>query len=198
MMALVLALLPISALAAAQGHVPRAPVLADFGACIARQTSSVARALLETEVGSREEYRSAQRLFDANSGCYRDRESLSARIGEVRGIVAEALLEGDQAAMARLASRPALPAARVSAVAQGRAFVAAYAACLADAEPTRSLALLATPHHSQMEFDAFMAFGDTLNDCMPMTRAYRIDRFDVRNHIAAHLYGVAAPAAEAN
>ena len=36
-----------------------------------------------------------------------------------------------------------------------------------------------------------MAFGDTLNDCMPMQAQYRIDRFDVRNHIAARLYQIA-------
>ena len=74
---------------------------------------------------------------------------------------------------------------------QGRAFVASYAACLADADPAKSVALLSTERQSRAEFDAVMAFGDTLNDCMPMEARYSIDRFDVRNHIAARLYQIA-------
>lgn len=190
---LALALLPLAGLASAQ--VPRGPVLADVGACIVRQTGGAAQALMATEVGSREESWRARQVFTANPACIGDRSGLSARVGEVRGIVAEALLEGDAAARARLSARPSAAIVRVSGQLDGRAFVVAYAACLADSEPAKSVALLATPHHSQAEIDAFTAYGATLNDCMPEGATYRIDRFDVRNHIAARLYQVAmAPA----
>ena len=193
---LALLLLPFGL--AAQAQVPRAPVLAGFGACVARQSPGVARALLATEPDSRDERRFAEQLFNGQAGCFRDRDSLSARVGEVRGIVAEALLETDHGALARVAARRAVPATRVNPQARGRGFVAAYSACLADADPAKALALLAADHHSQAEFDAFMAFGDTLNDCAPMTFAYRINRFDVRNHVAAHLYRVASAGGSAN
>ncbi len=176
--------------AVAQRVVPRAPVIGSFGECAVRQSPGVARSLMQTELGSREEYQRARQLFMANGACIRGRAVLSSQVGEIRGTAAEALLRADQAALARLADSPARPAVRVP-VAEGRAFVAAYAACLADADPAKSVALLATERQSRAELDAVMAFGDTLNDCMPMEASYRIDRFDVRNHIAARLYQIA-------
>jgi hypothetical protein len=38
-----------------------------------------------------------------------------------------------------------------------------------------------------------LAFGEALGNCMPRTATYRIDRSDVRNHIAARLYVGARP-----
>ncbi|MGQ0659271.1 hypothetical protein [Sphingosinicella sp.] len=147
--------------------------------------------LLATELGSEEELREARRLFDAGSACAPAREGLNVRVGDMRGAVAEAMLEADSAALARLSARPAAPAVRAAAGLDGRAFVAAYAACLAEAEPAKSVALLATPHGGLAEVDAFASYDDRLNDCMPEGVSYRIDRFDVRNHIAAHLYKLA-------
>ncbi len=186
----VFAILGTIAPAFAQGTVPRAPVLSDFGTCVARQSTGLARALLATEMGSPEERRRAHQLFRANTACMDGRAVLSSRVGEVRGTVAEALLEREPDVLARLSRMPSRPAARADAV-EGRRFVAAYARCLADAEPAKATALLATGHHSPEERDAMLAFGDTLNDCMPMGVAYRVDRFNVRNHIAARLYEVA-------
>ncbi len=184
----------LSASAAPAQVVPRGPVLADFGACAARQSPQLARALMATAMDSREERTAARQLFEGNQSCMNGRAVLSARTGEVRGTVAEALLESDAALVARLGASPARPAER-AAFAQGRAMVASYARCLADAEPAKSVALLATERQSPAELDAMTAYGDTLNDCMPMGAAYRIDRSDVRNHIAARLY-VAAMAGQ--
>jgi hypothetical protein len=190
MRTIVVALLPMAATAPAQA--PRVSALADFGRCISRQASGAAQALLATEAGAWEEYRQARGLIEASPNC--GRPDPGVRVGDVRGIVAEAMLEADADARARLAARPPAPVTRVSAQLDGRAFVTAYAGCLADAEPAKGVALLATPHRSQAELDAFTAFGQTLGDCLPEGANYRIDRFDVRNHIAAHLYRVAAAA----
>lgn len=186
-------LLAAAASSASAQPVPRAPAMAEFAACAARQAPGLARALMATEMGTREEERAGRQLFLGNDGCLRGRIVLSSRVGEVRGMVAEVLLESDPAATARLSARAPRLAARAS-VAEGRAFVDNYARCLADADPAKSVALLATEHQSRAEYDAMLAFGDTLNDCMPMTSTYRIDRSDVRNHIAARLYLSAGPA----
>ena len=103
------------------------------------------------------------------------------------------MLEREPEVLTRLSGLPARPATRAAA-AEGRRFVANYAQCLADAEPGKAVVLLATGHRTPEERNAMLAFGDTLNDCMPMGIAYAIDHFDVRNHLAARLYEVAVPA----
>lgn len=182
------ALLPVAAAAQAQTEGASAP--ADFGRCASRQAPAAARALLATEVGSWEEYDRARQLLDAAPGC--DRQGAGATVADVRGVVAEAMLDAGQ--RARLAARPPIPVARVDAALDGRAFVATYAACLANAEPARSVALLATARRSQTERDAVAAYGGTLADCMPQGVTRRVDRADVRNHIAAYLYRTALAA----
>lgn len=178
------ALLPVAAVAPAQ---PSRMPTEDFGRCVTERDPGAARALLATEMGSWDEVEQARRLLDPGVGC--DRPNGNLRAGDIRGLVAEGLLEADSAAMARLRARPsASPPVRAPAELDGRAFVAAYAACLADAAPASSLTLLGTAHRSQAEIDAFTAYGDTLNDCMPEARSARIDRSDVRHHVAAHLY----------
>lgn len=180
-----------SAAAFAQATVPRAPVIANYSACVARQSPGVARALMATPLESREERRLARQLYGGNSaGCMDGRAVLSSNIGEIRGTVAEALLEREAEALARLGQAPAQPAVR-AVVAEGRLFVANYARCIADADPAKSVRMLAAEPRSPEERDVLLSFGDTLNDCMPMGVAYRIDRFDVRNHIAVRLYEVA-------
>lgn len=183
-------ILLLSFAAVASAQVPRGPVIAEFGACALRQSANLARRLMQTELDSRDEQRLARQLFEGNDSCTHGRLVLSSFTGEVRGTIAEALIESEPTLVARLSAAAVRPAQRAE-VARGRAFVANYARCLAEADPAKSVALLATERQSQAEFDAVMAFGDTLNDCMPMGAAYRIDQADVRNHIASHLYRTA-------
>ena len=171
-------------------QVPRAPVVSAFAACAARQSPGLARSLMAAEIDSREERERARQLFRANRGCLNGRMVLSSRTGEVRGAVAEALLERDPNAAARLSAMRARPAER-AAQAEGRRFIANYARCLADAEPVKAVRWLSTEPQSPAEGEALADFGDSLNDCMPMGFAYRIDRFDVRNHLAMRLYEIA-------
>ena len=179
--------------AAAQTLVPHAPLVTQFGACAARQLPERARALMATPVDSRAERRAARRLAESRSACVNVRmQSLTMHTGEFRGAVAQALLERDPAAMARLRAMPPSAAVRAQA-ADGRAFVAAYARCLADADPPRAAALLSIAPQTPEHRDAFLAFGQTLSDCMPHGLRYRINQFDVRNHIAVRLYEVAYP-----
>ena len=174
--------------------VPSAPHIAAFGACAARNMPDRARELMATAMDSRAERRIAQRIADSRSSCLSTRlRSLSMYTGAFRGAVAEALIEGDSAAIERLRRMPPTAAARVRPGA-GRAVVAAYARCLADADPPRSLALLEAEPASARERDAMLSFGDLLNDCMPFGSSFRIDPVDVRNHIAARLYDIAFPA----
>ena len=175
--------------------VPAAPVVSDFGACAARRMPEQGRALLATPLDSREEQRAARRMAETRSNCVRARfNSISMRTGEFRGGVAEGLIEADPAALARLRAMPQRPPVRAEAR-QGRAFVAAYARCLADADPSRAAGLLDLAPSSSDERAAFVGFGALLEECMPLGLTYAIDTFDVRNHIALRLYELAFPAA---
>jgi hypothetical protein len=175
--------------------VPAAPVVSDFGACAARRMPDQGRALLATPLDSRAEQRAARRMAESRSACVAARfNSISMRTGEFRGGVAEGLIEADPAALARLRARPQSPPVRAEAR-QGRAFVAAYARCLADADSARAAGLLELVPGSPEERAAFLGFGALLEECMPIGLTYAIDTFDVRNHIALRLYELAFLAA---
>lgn len=178
--------------------VPRSPLVVEFGACAARQLPDQARALMATRMDSAEERRRARRMAQSRSQCvHRRLRTISLHTGEFRGAVAEGLLENDPDALSRLRAMPQRPPVRPQA-ADGRAFVAAYARCIADADPARAARLLdispAAPEHRT----AFLEFGQLLSDCMPYGLQYRIDQFDVRNHIASRLYELAFPAVAAD
>jgi hypothetical protein len=172
-----------------------APVVSDFGACAARRMPDQSRALLATPLDSPAERRAARRMAQSRSACVAGRfNSISMRTGEFRGGVAEGLIEADPPALARLRVMVRRPAVRAEAR-QGRAFVAAYARCLADADPSRAAALLDLVPASDEERAAFLGFGALLEECMPIGLTYAIDTYDVRNHIALRLYELAYPAA---
>jgi hypothetical protein len=175
--------------------VPNAPLVSEFAACAARRWPDQARALMGTPIGSRQEYRIARRLAESRSDCVRRHiNAMQMRAGALRGAVAEALLEGDPGAMARLRALPSTPPVRPP-DAQGRAFVTAFARCIADAEPVRAVQMLelgmeAPPPEHQA---AFRALGGLLDDCTPLGVTAALDPRDVRNHIAMRLYEIAFP-----
>lgn len=177
--------------AAAQA-VPRDPVIAGYGACLVRQGPDRARRLLATEIGSELERARARSIAQGLSSCIGPRRVLSMQTGEVRGTVAAALLQQDLAALAQLRARPSRPPSRAQ-PAEGRAFIAGFARCIADAKPAEATAVIMTPPGSAAEREAILALGDTLVACMPHGIEYRLDRFDLRNHMAAHLYLAAYP-----
>jgi hypothetical protein len=174
--------------------VPRAPLLTAFGACAAAQLPGQARELMATPIGSRAERRAARRMAESRSACVdRRMRGISMQTGEFRGAVAEALLERDPQAMDRLRAMPTSAPVRPATV-DGRAFVAAYAACLADADPARAAALLDLEPLGPELRPAYLRFGQLLSDCMPFGLRYTIDPVDVRNHMAMRLYHKAYPA----
>lgn len=91
----------------AQQPVPRSPVIAEFGKCLVRQASDRSRAMLLTEIHSREERSRAGSLATGTGQCIGSRPLLSMRIGEIRGTVAAALLQEDRLAVERLRQLPA-------------------------------------------------------------------------------------------
>ena len=167
--------------------VPRWPVIAAYGECLVRQAPAGARRLLSTRIDSRDEREAAGSLAQGNYPCLSGRYVLSMRTGEIRGTIAEAFLDRDPDARARaaaLAPRPPVPAGASG----GRAFVNEYARCIADAEPEKAVRLLATPHQSNEEGQAFSAFGAVLSTCKGAQSLQLTDIFDIRNHFAARLY----------
>ncbi len=184
--AFVLAAGPMQARAQTANMTLRDPVIANFGWCVSRLWPGRALDLLGTRVGSEQEVRAALRLVRPWP-CLQGRRGLTMRTGEVRGTVAEAMLERNHGWVARLRSREARPAIAAP-VAEGRLFVAGYAQCLAEADPANGIRLLETPHQSPEESAAIRGFGETLSACMPEGYRYTVDPFDVRNHVAARLY----------
>ena len=193
---LFLAALAAATCAPAQGQgrlVPNTPLVSQFAACAARRWPQQARALMAAPIGSRQERRMARRLAEGRSECVQRRLNyLLMDTGAFRGAVAEALLESDAEAMERLRALPSRPPVRAP-EADGRAFVAAYARCIADSEPARAAGLLALADDAPAEAQsaAMLELGDLLNDCAPLGPAYRLNPRDVRSHIAVRLYELA-------
>lgn len=173
--------------ASAQQPVPRAPVIAEFGACVARQAPDRARELLRTGISTAEERKRAGGLAQSNYPCIRSRPGLSMRVGEIRGTVAEALLQADAAALERLRQMPAGASPRPAA-ARGRAFIHAFGTCVAQADPARAASIILTDVGSDAEVEAFRALGPVLDQCVPEGAPEQVGQFDLRNHIAAALY----------
>lgn len=184
--ALILTMLAPAA-AAAQTFVPKKIVLDDFGACIVRQAPKLSVKLMATPLGSVEERNLAETLAKANNQCIRGRAYLSGRVGALRGSVAEALFARDQHLLLALSNKGKALAKRAP-EAQGRAFAIGYATCLEAADPRATAGFLLTVPTTDDERKAFLAYGDSLKDCMPTGQAYKVDITDIRNQVAAIAY----------
>ena len=170
--------------------VPQAQALSEFGTCILSQAPDRSKALMATQVGTLQETKLARQLVQANNACVKKYASLSMQTGQIRGAIAEAILVSDAGRMKQFASAPLAAAVRPD-FAEGRAFVYSYAKCLAAADMPKSAALIQTPHGSPAERQSFVAYGETVSNCMPLKARYRVNIPDVRNHIAVALYELA-------
>lgn len=167
--------------------VPQAQALSEFGKCILAQAPEKSKALMATALDTPQEYKLARQLVMANNGCVKKYASLSMQTGQIRGAIAEAILVSDLGRMKQFASAPLAAAVRPE-FAEGRAFVYSYAKCLAAADMQKSAVLIQTAHGSPEERQAFVAYGETVSSCMPLSARYRVNIPDVRNHIAVALY----------
>jgi hypothetical protein len=165
--------------------VPKQDVLNQFAACIWRKAPEKARIALSTGIDTPDE-RAALNKVAQIGGCS-GRSNLSGASGEFRGALAEAGIRADAERRVRIGSLDAVPATRVAS-ATGRSFVTSYASCIASANPSGSLALLATALGSEDEKSAVLAMAPALTACMPEGTQYRLNLRDVRNHIADALY----------
>jgi hypothetical protein len=169
--------------------VPQAQALSEFGKCILGQAPEKSKALMATGLDTPQEYKLARQLVLANNGCVKKYASLSMQTGQIRGAIAETILVSDVGRMKQFASAPLAAAVRPE-FAEGRAFVYSYAKCLAAADTPKSAALIQTPHGSPAERQAFVAYGETVSSCMPLSARYKVNIPDVRNHIAVVLYAM--------
>lgn len=169
--------------------IPQAQALSEFGKCILAQAPEKSKALMATGLNTPQEYKLARQLVLANNGCIQKYASLSMQTGQIRGAIAETILVSDAGRMKQFASAPLAVAIRPD-FAEGRAFVYSYAKCLAAADMPKSIALLQTPHGSPEERQSFVAYGETVSNCMPLGARYKVNIPDVRNHIADALYAM--------
>ena len=171
----------------AQSLVPKQVVLQEYGACMVRQAPGRSKALLATELGTKDEAELGRQVAMAVAPCLKGRWGLSMQTGAIRGAAAEAMFARDPQLLDRLAALPPAPAQR-PAVADGRAFVIAYSSCLEQASPSATATLLRTAITSEQERAAFLGYGDVLKDCMPVGQRYSVNITDIRNHVAAIAY----------
>ncbi|WP_315761056.1 hypothetical protein [Sphingomonas sp. Y38-1Y] len=177
--------------------VPKQRVVADYAACLVRNSERSSLRLMETLPGSAEEARVARDVSVGGFPCLKGRRGLSLQTGAVRGAIAEALFARDPAMLAVVRRVSAASPARPPMNIDGRAFVIAYADCLVASDPARSADLVSTEIGSATERSAFLGYGEALKRCMPERASYRANVTDIRNHVAAALYRVARSRTEA-
>ncbi len=112
--------------------VPKQIVLDAFGQCLVKQSPRLAARLLETPFSTKAEHDQAMTLAKANDACLRGRPVLSMQVGAIRGAVAEYALVSDEKLLDAARALPAAAPERPP-IADGRAFVIAYATCIAHA-----------------------------------------------------------------
>ncbi|MEI9852946.1 MAG: hypothetical protein WDN24_21180 [Sphingomonas sp.] len=151
---------------------PKQIVLDAFGQCLVKQSPRLAARLLETPFSTKAEHDQAMTLAKANDACLRGRPVLSMQVGAIRGAVAEYALVSDEKLLDAARALPAAAPERPP-IADGRAFVIAYATCIAHADPAHTVALIETPVASAEERSAFIGYGDTLKACMRWARNIR-------------------------
>lgn len=187
-LSMLIALLAGAAPPAEAQLVPKQAVVNDFAACVARQADGRVRAALVTEFSSPEERKAISSVALAHPACLKGRRYvLSLQTGVMRGALAAAMLAKEPALLQSFSARPDGRPFR-PAPADGRAFVIAYASCLAQSKPAHTGMFLGTPIASAEERTAYEAYGETLMACMPEGLRYTSNITDVRNHVAAIVY----------
>jgi hypothetical protein len=167
--------------------VPKTQALSEFGSCIVRQAPDRSSALLATPLNTKQEYKLARQLAQANSACVDKYGSLSMDVSQTRGAIAEYMLVSDLDLMKQFTSATLAEAVRPD-FAEGRVFVYLYAKCLAAADTPKSAAFIKTTHGSAEERQSFLDYGETASACMPLKSRYSVNVSDVRNHVAVALY----------
>ena len=184
--------------------VPNREVVMEFATCVRRRAPDRAAALLRSEPGSDDEHRKLEVIAGAYGACITDRRVLSFQPELLRGQLADLAFRDDPALRERAAALPALPPARPDTAAIDRAverlpadrrdvgytqrFRAAYARCVANADPRATAALPPTTPGGADERQAVLRYGPTLVACMPEGVTYHIIPAELRPYLIAQLY----------
>lgn len=167
---------------------PKKLVVQRFAECSLRNHPEKSVQALASVPDSREEARALRHLASLNDRCLGDRAYLSMQSGKLRGALAEMLLkrDGGLSIVRGLPARAPVPVTGLG----GRAFIIAFAQCLATSNPVRSAALLDSEIGSAAEGEAVAAMESDMAACVPEKTRLRIDLEDIRAHVADALYRV--------
>lgn len=197
----------------AAGTVPKRQVVLEFATCVRRRAPDRAADLLRSVPGSDDERKKVLVIGGAYGACLKDRWALSFQTGMLRGQLAELAFRDDAGLRQRAAALPALapvrpdaaaidaavtrvPAAERDAAYAGR-FRAAFAQCVADANPGAVAMMLNTDPGTVEERAALLRSGDTLMRCMPQGVTYHIIPAELRPYLVADLHYRVATATQA-
>jgi hypothetical protein len=169
--------------------VPKQVAVGNFGACIARMAPQQSKRLMETEPESKEERKLLQAIVNANSSCLTKFSSLSMKSDDIRGAIAENLILMDEPRMAKIAAIAPKPPVRAAAD-KDIQFLLGFAACIAQSDPQKSLALLRTEYRSVKEKQAIVALESLLVNCIPETVEYALNVPELRSHLAMATYAL--------
>ena len=183
-LAILMAPVPTDSSAWDRGNVAR---IAHYAKCVAQVENVVAHAYAVSEPGSAEESRLGRKLASDHPGCLQA-HGISIMSGDtVHGMVADYLLRRD-ALLDGAAARPSAQSSRPRAGLGRSAFFHAYARCLFELSPTKTVAVLQTSFGTDEERQTVTAFGQLLSACMPVDLSYHVNATELHVNLATVTY----------
>lgn len=156
--------------------------------CVLARRRAASIALAGGAFGSPAAAKARSAIKEAIGGCMGGARSLTLRAADLRGALAELLLEEDGgAALARVRAAAPIAPTRVV-VAEGAHMGDLVLDCVVRAQPEDAAAMIDAAPGSVEESEAFQKIGPSLKACVPNGGALKMKAFQVRLLVAAALY----------
>lgn len=194
MMTMSIAVFAMTAMPLAAGSSPLIPSVdatREMALCVLKKDRANAVAIAASEPATAAFDKAARRIEPALSNCLKpEMQSLTIRINDLRGVFAELLLkEGDNAALVRARTLPAVAPRRITLGKYTDVNDSALFRCVAEADPLQAATLVQAMPGSADEGAAFRGLSVALQGCVPANAAMHVKPYQVRLLIAASLYG---------
>lgn len=162
-----------------------------IAACAVKRDRASAMAIAGTDPTTPEFKKAAQRIDATLTACLKvEATSLSIRLNDLRGVLAEGFLKEDGGSRLSLARglTPATPQ-RVTFGKSEALNDAALFRCVVDASPVQAATLVTAEPESVEEVAAFREMAPALQSCVPETATVHLKPFQIRLLVATSLYG---------
>lgn len=162
-----------------------------IAACVVKRGRADAIAVAGTDPAAPEYKKIVHRIEGALTACLKAKAtSLSIRVNDLRGVLAESFLKEDNGShLARARGLTPVTPQRVTFGNSGALNDATLFRCVVDAAPAEAVALMLAQPASVEEGSAFRRMAPSLQGCVPEQAAVHLKPFQVRLLVAAALYG---------